>query len=69
MNQTYQEVSREVEKEYPNVVGDSHEYFYEMKKKEPERFERLFFEKNWSKPFSKTLFTILFELKIAGKIK
>lgn len=68
MNQTYQEVSREVEKEYPNVVGDPQDYFYELKKKEPERFERLFYDENGSKPFSKTLFTILFELRIAGKI-
>ena len=69
MNQTYKEVSREVEMEYPNVVGDPQAYFYEMKKKEPERFERLFYEENWTKPFSKTLYTILFELKISGKIK
>jgi hypothetical protein len=65
--QTYQELSKEVEKELKDInVKDPQNYFWELKKIDPKRFERMDFDTNGHKPYSITLSEILMDLHIAG---
>ena len=68
--QSYQEVTKEIIKEISffkelkNV--DIHKYFFDLKKKEPNRFERLLYDTNGHIPISNTLDDILQDLMLCG---
>lgn len=65
--QTYQEVTKEVLFELPNVSGNLQVYFFKLKKEQPIRFERLKYDTNGHRPFSKDLESIITDLVISGK--
>ena len=65
-NQSYQEVTLEVQKELPLIKKDVQLYFFKLKDKYPKRFERLMFDDNGHKPYSKDLNDILFDLKFSN---
>ena len=72
--QSYQEVSKEINEELYNFVRcspqpDPQKYFWELKKIEPERFERLTFDTNGHEPYSETLSSILMDFIICGIIR
>ena len=65
--QTFQQAMDEVIKELNNLgAKDPQKYFYELKQKEPHRFERITFDMNWHSPISKDLEEILFFLIVSG---
>ncbi|MFA5953375.1 MAG: hypothetical protein WC812_02165 [Candidatus Pacearchaeota archaeon] len=64
--QSYQEVTKEVLKQIDEFQlkirnFDYQSYFYNLKKKEPKRFERLIYDENNDKPFSEDLENIVFD--------
>jgi hypothetical protein len=69
IEQTYQQLTQEILKELPNVKGNIQIYFYKIKKENPKRFERLFYNTNGHIPHSEDLENILFDLSIAGLYK
>lgn len=73
--QTYQELTKVIIEDLKKLkeegiegLGeiDSDIYFFEKKKKNPERYERLNFDTNGHKPFSKDLSSILSDLRTCG---
>lgn len=66
--QTYQELTDAVLKELPYVKGNKQSHFYVQKKLHPKRYERLDYDENGQTPFSKTLESIIFDLKMADLI-
>ena len=65
--QTYQEVTKEMIKEIENLgEKDPQKYFWNIKKEQPERFERLRFDTNGHEPYSETVGEIMFDLLLAG---
>ena len=68
MEQTYQELTKEVIKELPLLSNyDPQEFFWILKKNEPERFERMYFDTNSHQPYSDTLSVLMVDLMICGK--
>jgi len=66
ISQTYQELFEEVKNELPFVTNkDIQEYFWRLKQIEPERFERMMFDTNGHKPYSKDLSDILMDINIS----
>ena len=71
--QTYQEVYLQVQDEMPAFVRINPQpniqlYFWDLKQKHPDRFERLDFDTNGAEPFSKTLSSIVFDMMLCGTI-
>ena len=73
VEQTYPGVSKEISKEFQlhkkELTGkfvDYQDYFFKLQKKEPKRFEALFFDENGHKPFSENLESILVDLQTSG---
>jgi hypothetical protein len=75
LNQSYQEVSKMIKEDLINLRNEGIEtlgeidvqgYFFDKKKKSPERYERLIFDINGQKPFSKDLSSILNDFRISG---
>lgn len=71
--QTYQEVYLQVQDEMPAFVRIEPQpnpqlYFWELKQKHPERFERLQYDTNGSEPYSSTLSSIIFDMMLCGTI-
>ena len=64
-DQSYQNVTLEILKELP-VKGNIQNYFFKLKEKYPDRFQRLMFDTNGGKPFSEDLEDILFDLKFGS---
>ena len=70
--QSYQEVAKEViaeirKERVPRTKLEYQSLFWELKQKQPARFERLVFDENQSKPFiSEDLGSILFDYIMAG---
>ena len=60
-DQSYQNVTLEILKELP-VKGNIQNYFFKLKEKYPDRFQRLMFDTNGGKPFSEDLEDNLFEI-------
>jgi hypothetical protein len=70
MSQTYQQVTAEVVNAMQGIdykKMDFQKYFFNLKQKDPDRFERLVFDENGLKPFSEDLESILLDLKISGQ--
>jgi hypothetical protein len=73
MKQSYQEVSKEVRKELIHLIEitpqpDPQKYFWDLKKKNPKKFERLTFDTNGFEPYSETLSEILMDCVVCGMI-
>lgn len=48
---------------------DIQNHFYNLYKKNPERYGRLFFDENGDRPYSEDLESMIFDLWLSGKIK
>lgn len=83
--QTYQEVSRIIMQNLIGLYklgvknlnkinlkeckGDYHDYFFYRKNKYPERYERLMFDTNGHKPYSKDLGSIMDDFIVCGFVE
>jgi hypothetical protein len=77
--QTYQQISDIIEEDLKalrvkmgfDTLGElnAQEYFYHLKLKNPEKYERLSFDGNGHKPFSKDLEQIFSDFRISGILK
>jgi hypothetical protein len=66
-NQTYQELLNIVKEELPFVKGNKQMHFFIQKKINPRKYERLYYDENGEKPYSKTLEDIFFDIKLSEK--
>ena len=72
--QTYQHLSRIVLEDLKNWSKKNpswtevQKYFFEQKKENPERYERMLFDTNGREPLSEDLSNILLDFKIAKKL-
>ena len=83
MEQTYQEVAKIVAEDLKKLrtsrgfdtLGEVNKklnvqkYFYDLKSKYPEKYERLMFDTNGHEPFSKDLEEILSDFRVCGILK
>jgi hypothetical protein len=83
INQTYQEVSKVIERDLMDLrikmgfdtLGEVdkkisvQKYFFERKTRYPDKYERLTFDTNGPEPFSKDLSSIIQDFRVCGILK